>query len=127
MVATFGFRPDVWAELYRVMKPGAHIAAFGAPRTFHRMMVAIEDVGFDIRDTLMWLHGQGFPKSKNVAAAIDKRLGYPSRGRAIPMASTRQAGPNGAELFGNPVPPYKTRSDAAIGREGWGTALKTSI
>ena len=88
------------------------------------MMVAIEDVGFDIRDTLMWLHGQGFPKSKNVAAAIDKHLGYPNRGRAIPMASTRQAGPNGAELFGNPVPPYQARSDAALGREGWGTALK---
>jgi DNA modification methylase len=118
------FRPDVWAELYRVMKPGAHIAAFGAPRTFHRMMVAIEDAGFDIRDTLMWLHGQGFPKSKNVASAIDKRLGHPNRGRAIPTASTRQAGPNGAELFGNPVPPYQARSDAAIGREGWGTALK---
>ena len=118
------FRPDVWAELYRVMKPGAHIAAFGAPRTFHRMMVAIEDAGFDIRDTLMWLHGQGFPKSKNVASAIDKRLGHPNRGRAIPTASTRQAGPNGAELLGNPVPPYQARSDAAIGREGWGTALK---
>ena len=118
------FRPDIWAELYRVMKPGAHIAAFGAPRTFHRMMVAIEDVGFDIRDTLMWLHGQGFPKSKNVALAIDKHLGHPNRGRAIPTASTRQAGPNGAELHNNPVPPYQARSDAAIGREGWGTALK---
>jgi DNA modification methylase len=57
------FRPDTWAEVYRVMKPGAHIAAFGAPRTHHRMVAAIEDAGFEIRDTLMWLYGQGFPKS----------------------------------------------------------------
>ena len=118
------FRPDTWAEVYRVMKPGAHIAAFGAPRTFHRMMVAIEDAGFEIRDTLMWLYGQGFPKSKNVALAIDKHLGHPNRGRAIPVASRRQAGPNGAELEGNPVPPYQARSDEAVQWEDWGTALK---
>ena len=82
------FRPDTSGRSYRVMKPGAHIAAFGATRTFHRMMVAIEDAGFEIRDTLMWLYGQGFPKTKNVALAIDKRLGHPNRGRAIPTASS---------------------------------------
>jgi DNA modification methylase len=118
------FRPDTWTEVYRVMKPGAHIAVFGASRTFHRMTVAIEDAGFEIRDTLMWLHAQGFPKSKNVALAIDKHLGHPNRGRAIPTASTRQAGPNGGELHANSVPPYQARSDAAIAYQGWGTALK---
>jgi site-specific DNA-methyltransferase (adenine-specific) len=118
------FRHDTWAEVYRVMKPGAYLAAFGAPRTVHRMTVAIEDAGFEIRDTLMWLHGQGFPKSKGVALAIDKHFGHPNRGCAIPTASTRQPGPNGAELYSNPVPPYHARTDAAIAYEGWGTALK---
>jgi DNA modification methylase len=57
------FRPETWAAVYRVLKPGAHLAAFGGPRTFHRMMVAIEDAGFELRDTLMWVYSQGFPKS----------------------------------------------------------------
>jgi site-specific DNA-methyltransferase (adenine-specific) len=85
-------------------------------------MVAIEDAGFEIRDTLMWLHAQGFPKSRNVALAIDKRLGHPNRGRAIPTVGKRR--PNGAELHRNPVSPYQAMSDAAIAYEGWGIALK---
>lgn len=51
------FRPETWAEIYRVMKPGAHLAAFGGTRTYHRMACAIEDAGFEIRDTLCWLYG----------------------------------------------------------------------
>jgi DNA modification methylase len=51
------FRPETWAEVFRVLKPGAHVAAFGGTRTFHRMAVAIEDAGFEIRDTLSWLYG----------------------------------------------------------------------
>jgi DNA modification methylase len=118
------FRPDTWGEVYRVMKPGGYIAAFGAPRTFHRMMVAIEDAGFEIRDTLMWLHGQGFPKNRNVALVVDEHLGHPNRGQAMPMVSRRQTGPNAAGLEANPVPPYQARSDEAAQWEGWGTALK---
>jgi site-specific DNA-methyltransferase (adenine-specific) len=53
-----------WAEVLRVLKPGGHLLAFGGTRTHHRLMVAIEDAGFEIRDCLMWLHGQGFPKGK---------------------------------------------------------------
>lgn len=60
------FRPEAWAEVLRVLKPGAHLVAFGGTRTFHRIGCAIEDAGFDIRDSLAWLHGQGFPKSLNV-------------------------------------------------------------
>lgn len=59
------FRPETWELVYRVLKPGAHLAAFGGTRTFHRMMVAIEDAGFDLRHTLMWCYGTGFPKSHN--------------------------------------------------------------
>ena len=60
------FKVETWREVYRVLKPGAHLLAFGAPRTFHRMTCAIEDAGFEIRDCLSWLYGQGFPKSLNV-------------------------------------------------------------
>lgn len=58
-------RPETWALLLRVAKPGAHLLAFGGARTFHRVWCAVEDAGWEIRDTLMWLHGGGFPKSSN--------------------------------------------------------------
>lgn len=54
-----------WTLLLRVAKPGAHLMAFGGSRTFHRLWCAVEDAGWEIRDTLMWLHGEGFPKSSN--------------------------------------------------------------
>ena len=56
----------VWAECYRVLKPGGHVLAFGGTRTYHRMACAIEDVGFEIRDSIHWLYGSGFPKSLNL-------------------------------------------------------------
>lgn len=59
------FRPETWRAVWDVLAPGAHLVAFSGTRTFHRMAVAIEDAGFEIRDTLMWLYGQGFPKSHN--------------------------------------------------------------
>lgn len=58
-------RPETWAEALRVAKPGAFLAAFGGTRTYHRMACAIEDAGWELRDTLMWLYGSGFPKSHN--------------------------------------------------------------
>ena len=64
-----------WQEALRVSKPGAHMLAFGGTRTHHRLMVAIEDAGWEIRDTLMWVYGSGFPKSLDVSKAIDKRGG----------------------------------------------------
>ena len=57
---------DMWLEVLRVLKPGAHLLAFGGTRTFHRLAVAIEDAGFEIRDTVMWVYGSGFPKSHNL-------------------------------------------------------------
>jgi len=57
---------DFWIEALRVAKPGAHLLAFGGTRTFHRLVVAIEDAGWEIRDCLMWVYGSGFPKSLNI-------------------------------------------------------------
>jgi len=62
----------VWAECLRVLKPGGHVLAFGGSRTFHRMAVAIEDAGFEIRDSIAWISSKTFPKSLNVRKAIDK-------------------------------------------------------
>ena len=63
---------DVWREILRVLKPGGHLLAFAGTRTQHRMAVAIEDAGFEIRDMIAWVYGSGFPKSQNVGKAIDK-------------------------------------------------------
>jgi site-specific DNA-methyltransferase (adenine-specific) len=60
------YDPEVWAQVLRVLKPGGHLLSFGGTRTYHRMACAVEDAGFEIRDSIVWLHGQGFPKSKNV-------------------------------------------------------------
>jgi DNA modification methylase len=62
----------VWAECLRVLKPGGHILAFGGSRTWHRLAVAVEDAGFEIRDSIAWIYGSGFPKSLDVSKAIDK-------------------------------------------------------
>jgi DNA modification methylase len=63
----------LWAECLRVLKPGGHLIAFGGSRTYHRMAVAIEDAGFEIRDQIQWIYGSGFPKSLAVDKAIDKQ------------------------------------------------------
>lgn len=59
------FDPAFWAEVLRVLKPGAHLLAFGGTRTYHRLACAIEDAGFEIRDQIGWVYGSGFPKSHN--------------------------------------------------------------
>ena len=60
------FRPETWELALKLLKPGGYILAFSASRNYHRMAVAIEDAGFEIRDQMMWLYGSGFPKSLNL-------------------------------------------------------------
>ena len=72
-----------WREVLRVLKPGAHLLAFGAARTYHRMACAIEDAGFEIRDSCMWVTPQGMPKSLDVSKAIDASGGNPHLTREI--------------------------------------------
>jgi site-specific DNA-methyltransferase (adenine-specific) len=67
--------PEVWAEALRVCRPGAHILVFGGTRTWHWLAVGLEQAGWEIRDTLMFLHGKGFPKSLNVELAVDRLSG----------------------------------------------------
>jgi hypothetical protein len=63
--------PSVWREAYRVLKPGGHLLAFASPRTVDLMAVALRIAGFEIRDQIQWLYGQGFPKSHNVGMAVE--------------------------------------------------------
>lgn len=67
----------VWKEALRVLKPGGHLLAYGGTRKWHRLAVNIEDGGFEIRDSMMWLYGTGFPKGHDISKAIDKAVGSP--------------------------------------------------
>lgn len=66
---------EFWQAAYRVAKPGAFLLAFGGTRTFHRLACAIEDAGWELRDVMSWVYGQGWPKSHDISKAIDKRAG----------------------------------------------------
>lgn len=121
------FDPDVWAQALRVLKPGGHLLAFGGTRTWHRVAVAIEDAGFEIRDSIAWLYGSGFPKSMDVSRAIDKAAG------ATPIDTGIRSPRHGGGVIGagssyevSPEVPNITApaTDAAREWEGWGTALK---
>jgi DNA modification methylase len=114
------FRPEIWAEVLRVLKPGAHLLAFSSTRTYHRMACAIEDAGFEIRDQIGWCYGSGFPKSHDIAKHLDRAAGH-WRGRAGETSSDNVAmsGPNYARTDkGDPI------TSDAIQWQGWGTALK---
>ena len=73
------FQKETWQKCYEVLKPGGYLLAFGGSRTFHRIAVAIEDAGFEIRDIIMWLYGSAMPKGINIGLAIDKRNGVDNR------------------------------------------------
>jgi DNA modification methylase/transcriptional regulator with XRE-family HTH domain len=93
------FRPEFWAEVLRVLKPGAHLLAFSGTRTYHRMACAIEDAGFEIRDQIGWCYGSGFPKSHDVAKNLDKAGGVDPRKQARILQDKREnLGVSRAEL-----------------------------
>ena len=117
---------EFWAAALRVAKPGAHLLAFGGTRTFHRLTVAIEDAGWEIRDCLMWVYGSGFPKSHDVSKAIDKAAGAErevvGEGTSGKTAGMQQLGPSG--IRGGAFSITAPATDAARQWSGWGTALK---
>ena len=126
------FRTEVWEAALRVAKPGAYLLAFGGTRTFHRMAVAIEDAGWEIRDTVMWVYGSGFPKSHNVGKGIDKAAGAEREvvgiNESINIYKENKNHKYYAEGSGNPEYAKKVitapATDAAAQWDGWGTALK---
>ena len=121
-----------WAEAcYRVLKPGGHIVAFGGTRTWHRLAVAIEGAGFEMRDSLAWLYGSGFPKSHDVGKAIGKLAGaerevvgtipdrWTQKGSTYNMSTDRPQ--ESVAVLGAPATPEAAQWD------GWGTALKPAF
>jgi len=124
---------ELWTECFRVLKSGGHLLSFGGTRTFHRMAVAIEDAGFEIRDNIAWLYGSGFPKSLDVSKAIDKAAGVERE-----VVGTKMASPKGiknaeertdtaAGAYGGATKEIDITApatDEAKQWEGWGTALK---
>lgn len=118
--------PALWAEVLRVLKPGGHLAAFSASRTYHRMTCAIEDAGFEIRDSLMWVYGTGFPKSQDVSKFIDKELGVEgAKGAVTGRSSTKEIGTTGH--VGGEYHEYIPGSPQAREFDGFGTALKPAF
>lgn len=129
------FNKETWKQCYEVLKPGGYLLAFGGSRTYHRIACAIEDAGFEIRDTIMWLYGSGFPKSMNIGLAIDKKNGIESKIVGIKehckkdfkennLYAQDNANKNNTKCFG-----YGTEivKEAQNEWEGWGTALKPSF
>lgn len=124
-----------WAEAcYRVLKPGGHLLAFGGTRTWHRLAVAVEDGGFEIRDSLAWLYGSGFPKSMNVAKAIASGTGRPEDIRRLSMGADYVPSGRGRVNYDHGGASAMNGSTADVDVpdhaeqwQGWGTALKPAF
>jgi len=119
----------LWTECLRVLKPGGHLVAFGGSRTYHRLAVAIEDAGFEIRDQIQWIYGSGFPKSLDVSKAMDKQAGVEHlREDAGPNPAYRPRAyvwnQGGGETPIRPERKTTPHLDIAKAWHGWGTALK---
>lgn len=122
------FSAETWAAIASMLVPGAHLLAFGGTRTFHRIAVAIEDAGFEIRDTIGWVYGGGFPKSHDVSKAIDREAGAEREMIAPYGQGFRSAG---SELEGWQRESHKVdkgrtapATNSARAWQGYGTALK---
>jgi len=128
------FRAETWRLAWELLKPGGHILSFSASRNYHRMAVAIEDAGFEIRDQMMWLYGSGFPKSHNISKALDKSAGverevvgkreHPTlkdKTKTVRQSSTQYHADNTTKDEWDITAPA---TDEAKQWEGWGTALK---
>jgi site-specific DNA-methyltransferase (adenine-specific) len=148
---------ELWKECLRVLKPGGHLLSFGGTRTHHRMVVAIEDAGFEIRDSIAWMYGSGFPKSLDVSKAMDKAAGAERevvglkpdwvRLRSAEIERFKNGEPSIMNQRNRNLAPEFYKTDASAGYnnpdkgaeitapatpeakqwEGWGTALKPAF
>lgn len=121
--------PEYWAEVFRVMKPGAHGFVFAGTRTWDLMCIALRMAGFEYRDATMWLYGSGFPKSLDISKALDKAAGaerevLATKKKLQSYGRDTAAGYGGDIDRGGTMPITTPATDAAKQWSGWGTALK---
>ena len=122
---------ELWQQCLRVLKPGGHLLAFSGSRTYHRMVVSIEDAGFEIRDMISWISNKTFPKSLNIGKAIDKAAGAERKVVGVNQNVVRESKVLGGSDFGG-----FTQANANITApstedakkwDGWGTGLKPTV
>jgi len=131
---------EIWEECLRVLKPGGYLLAFAGTRTQHRMAVRIEDAGFEIRDMIAWVYGQGFPKSLDIGKAVSKLMGEEREvvgekttpdGKPYSARTPNSSGEYNENCAHNSLS-GKTKHNNEITKgtsewEGWGTALKPAL
>lgn len=139
------FQAETWNKCLQVLKPGGYLLAFGGSRTYHRIACAIEDAGFEIRDTIMWLYGSGFPKSMDIAKAVEGKMTLGNANTQVFRKLNGDLVDRGnygyasvAERQGARPSDYNLIEDQRLGKlnptteeakkwQGWGTALKPSF
>jgi DNA modification methylase len=128
---------ETYEECLRVLKPGGHILAFSAARTYHHLAITLESAGFEIRDQIMWIYSSGFPKSQDIGKSIQRSLGVEETKKATGPKSTTPRKNNYkntlAEAQGNDriisddyddVEIVVVTDPEAQAWQGWGTQLK---
>ena len=120
---------EIWRECFRVLKPGGHLLAFSAARTYHHLATNIEGVGFDIRDQIMWLYASGFPKAQDIGKSIQRRQGVERHEvrdvtDGYNIKNQRSFSENNDVPFERMKPIAVPTSPEAVKWSGWKTALK---
>ena len=115
---------EIWSEIFRVLKHGGHVLCACGTRTQHRMVVNIEDAGFEIRDVITWHYGSGFPKSHDISKAIDKQKGTYVEGELSKNTRSGVEGDLNGYDHSKKITLPNPQSDDAKKWSGWGTALK---
>lgn len=106
------YNVEMWGECLRILKPGGYLLAFTGTRTYHKIVSAIDDAGFEIRDMIAWVYGSGFPKNLNIGDQIAKREGAGTSGNTFPLNHFYQK---------------YTQTENSRQWNGWGTSLKPAL
>lgn len=132
---------ETYQECLRVLKPGGHILAFSAARTYHHLAVTLEQAGFEIRDQIMWIYSSGFPKSQNVGKMIDSQIltgsahtssqrrmamgdDYTAAGHYTVFSADKESALAEASRETKTAAAWTPKTDLGKQYQGWGTALK---
>jgi len=132
---------ETYEECLRVLKPGGHILAFSAARTYHHLAITLEQAGFEIRDQIMWIYSSGFPKSQDIGKSIEKSAGKMQKSTAYDqdkpltptkfmkniackVCGTKSKNPKGVGYYCGHSQTIEYQTEDGKAWAGWGTALK---